>query len=63
MSFSVPATDYNVSFVYNRNNPKIPKGAHTIAEFDKPGVTVAVMSSTAQDKAISAGPAMTPGTA
>ncbi|SAK80743.1 extracellular solute-binding protein [Caballeronia hypogeia] len=54
VSFSAPATDYNVSFVYNKNNPKIPKGAHTIAEIDKPGVTVAVMSGTAQDKAISA---------
>lgn len=54
ISFSAPATDYNVSFVYNKNNPKVPKGAHTIAEVDKPGVTVAVMSGTAQDKAISA---------
>lgn len=54
VSFSAPATDYNVSFVYNKNNPKIPKGAHTIAEIDKPGVTFAVMSGTAQDKAISA---------
>ncbi|SIT38074.1 Extracellular solute-binding protein family 3 [Paraburkholderia piptadeniae] len=54
VSFSAPATDYNVSFVYNKNNPKIPKGAHTIAEIDKPGVNVAVMSGTAQDKAISA---------
>lgn len=54
VSFSAPATDYNVSLVYNKNNPKVPKGAHTIAEIDKPGVTVAVMSGTAQDKAISA---------
>lgn len=54
IAFSAPATDYNVSFVYNKNNPKIPKGAHSIAEVDKPGVTVAVMSGTAQDKAISA---------
>ncbi len=54
ISFSAPATDYNVSFVYNKNNPKVPKGAHSIAEIDKPGVTIAVMSGTAQDKAISA---------
>ncbi|CAD6514001.1 L-cystine-binding protein TcyA [Paraburkholderia sabiae] len=52
ISFSAPATDYNVSFVYNRNNPKIAKGAHSIADIDKPGVTVAVMSGSAQDKAI-----------
>ncbi|SAL06526.1 extracellular solute-binding protein [Caballeronia calidae] len=54
VSFSAPATDYNVSFVYNKNNPKIPKGAHSLADIDKPGVTIAVMSGTAQDKAISA---------
>ena len=53
VSFSAPATDYNVSFVYNRNNPKIPKGAHTIADIDKADVTIAVMSGTAQDKVIS----------
>lgn len=54
ISFSVPATDYNVSLVYNKDNPKIPKGAHNLADIDKPGVTIAVMSGTAQDKAISA---------
>ncbi|WP_321798053.1 transporter substrate-binding domain-containing protein [Caballeronia sp. J97] len=54
VSFSAPATDYNVSFVFNRQNPKIPKGAHAIADIDKPDLTVAVMSGTAQDKAISA---------
>jgi polar amino acid transport system substrate-binding protein len=54
ISFSAPATDYNVTLVYNRNNPKIPKGAHAIADIDKPGVTVAVMSGSAQDKAITA---------
>jgi polar amino acid transport system substrate-binding protein len=53
ISFSAPATDYNVTLVYNKNNPKIPKGAHAIADIDKPGVTVAVMSGSAQDKAIS----------
>lgn len=54
ISFSAPATDYNVSFVYNKNNPKVPKDARSIADFDKPSVTIAVMSGTAQDKAISA---------
>ncbi|SAL55260.1 extracellular solute-binding protein [Caballeronia arvi] len=54
VSFSAPATDYNVSFVYNKHNPKVPQGAHAIADIDKPGVTVAVMSGTAQDKVISA---------
>lgn len=54
IAFSAPATDYNVSFVYNKNNPKVPKGAHAIADIDKPNLTIAVMSGTAQDKAISA---------
>jgi polar amino acid transport system substrate-binding protein len=54
IAFSSAATDYNVSFAYNKNNPKIAKNLHTAADIDKPGVTVAVMSGTAQDKAISA---------
>ncbi|MGU7774803.1 substrate-binding periplasmic protein [Burkholderia sp. MR1-5-21] len=54
VAFSAPATDYNVSFVYNKHNPKVPKSLRTIADIDKPNVTVAVMSGTSQDKAISA---------
>ncbi|RQS16150.1 amino acid ABC transporter substrate-binding protein [Burkholderia sp. Bp9002] len=54
VSFSAPATDYNVSFVYNKQNPKLAGGARTLADIDKPGVTITVMSGTAQDKAISA---------
>lgn len=54
VAFSVPATDYNVSFVYNKSNPRVPKSLRAIADIDKPDVTIAVMSGTAQDKAISA---------
>lgn len=54
VAFSAPATDYNVSFVYNKNNPRVPKNLRSIADIDKPNVTVAVMSGTSQDKAISA---------
>ncbi|RKT99207.1 amino acid ABC transporter substrate-binding protein [Burkholderia sp. Nafp2/4-1b] len=54
VAFSAPATDYNVSFVYNKNNPKIAKPLRSLADIDKPNVTVAVMSGTSQDKAISA---------
>ncbi|KHK56034.1 amino acid ABC transporter substrate-binding protein [Burkholderia sp. A9] len=54
VAFSAPATDYNVSFVYNKNNPKIAKTLRSIADVDKPNVTIAVMSGTSQDKAISA---------
>lgn len=54
VAFSRGATDYNVSFVYNKNNPKIPAAPRSIADIDKPAITVTVMSGTAQDKAISA---------
>ncbi|SAK75644.1 extracellular solute-binding protein [Caballeronia hypogeia] len=54
ISFSEPVVDYSVTFAYNKNNPKVPKSINTIADIDKPGMTVTVMSGTAQDKAISA---------
>ncbi|KER74584.1 MULTISPECIES: transporter substrate-binding domain-containing protein [Burkholderia] len=54
VAFSAPATDYNVSFVYNKNNPRVPKNLRSIADIDKPTLTIAVMSGTSQDKAISA---------
>jgi polar amino acid transport system substrate-binding protein len=53
ISFSAPVTPYNVTLVYNKNNPKVPKDIHAYSDFDKSGFTVAVMSGTAQDKAIS----------
>ena len=54
VSFSVPATDYQVSLLINKDNPKLASAGNTIGDFDKPDVTFAVMSGTAQDKAISA---------
>ncbi|MEM5368398.1 transporter substrate-binding domain-containing protein [Paraburkholderia azotifigens] len=54
ISFSEPVVDYSVTFAYNKNNPKLPKSINSIADIDKPGTTVTVMSGTAQDKAISA---------
>ncbi|MNG06469.1 Bacterial extracellular solute-binding protein, family 3 [compost metagenome] len=54
MSFSAPATDYQVSLLVNKDNPKFAGAGNTIADYDKEGVTFAVMSGTAQDKAISA---------
>jgi len=52
--FSVPAMEYQISLAYNKNNPKIPAGASSVADLDKSGLTMAVMSGTVQDKAISA---------
>ncbi|MBK5001329.1 transporter substrate-binding domain-containing protein [Pseudomonas sp. S31] len=53
VAFSVPATDYQVSLLVNKNNPKVADAKDEIAALDKPEVTFAVMSGTAQDKAIS----------
>ena len=46
--------EYQISLAYNKDNPKIPAGAASVADIDKADVTLAVMSGTAQDKAISA---------
>ncbi|WP_037152497.1 substrate-binding periplasmic protein [Rhizobium freirei] len=54
VQFSIPAMEYQISLAYNKNNSKIPATAVSVADIDKAGVTIAVMSGTAQDKAISA---------
>lgn len=54
VQFSIPAMEYQISLAYNTENPKIPAGAAAVADIDKAEVTLAVMSGTAQDKAISA---------
>jgi polar amino acid transport system substrate-binding protein len=54
VSFSVPATDYQVSLLVNKENPKFAGAGNGIADYDKEDVTFAVMSGTAQDKALSA---------
>lgn len=54
VQFSVPAMEYQISLAYNKDNPKVPTGAASVADIDKADVTLAVMSGTAQDKAITA---------
>ncbi|NWA29782.1 transporter substrate-binding domain-containing protein [Pseudomonas gingeri] len=54
VTFSVPATDYQISLLTNKDNPKFASAGSAIADYDKPGVSFAVMSGTAADKAISA---------
>lgn len=54
INFSIPAMEYQISLAYNKENPKVPANPATIADIDVEGVTLAVMSGTAQDKAISA---------
>lgn len=53
VAFTVPATDYQVSLLVNKDNPKVADVKEDISALDKPEVTFAVMSGTAQDKAIS----------
>lgn len=54
VQFSSAAMQYEISLVYNKTNTKVPANAKTIADIDKPGLTLAVMSGTSQDKAITA---------
>ncbi|MFJ4443271.1 substrate-binding periplasmic protein [Pseudomonas sp. NPDC089422] len=54
IAFSKPAIGYSVNFAYSSKNPKLGGGVNTMADIDKPGISVAVMSGTAQDKAVSA---------
>ncbi|HKS12052.1 MAG TPA: transporter substrate-binding domain-containing protein [Pseudomonas sp.] len=53
VAFTVPATDYQVSLLVNKGNPKLSDVKDDIVALDKSEVTFAVMSGTAQDKAIS----------
>ena len=52
VGFTVPATDYQISLLVNKNNPKLAEVEDDINALDKPEMTFAVMSGTAQDKAI-----------
>jgi polar amino acid transport system substrate-binding protein len=54
IGFSVPAQDYQISFLVNKQNPKVEGLGSKLSDYDKEGVTFAVMSGTTQDKAITA---------
>ncbi|KAB0549940.1 transporter substrate-binding domain-containing protein [Pseudomonas argentinensis] len=54
LAFSAPATEYQVSLLVNKDNPKFAEAGNSVADYDKEGVTFAVMSGTAGDKLISA---------
>lgn len=54
VSFSISAMPYEISLAYNKDNPKVPADFKSVDDIDQPGVTLTVMSGTAQDKAISA---------
>lgn len=53
VNFSVPAMEYQTSFVYNKSNPKIPAEPVSIQDIDKAGIVFVVMSGSSQDKTVS----------
>lgn len=53
IAFSDPAVPYEITLLYNKDNPKIPAGAKSLADLDKEDVTIAVVSGTAMDKSVS----------
>lgn len=54
VGFSTGASNYEISLVYNKSNKKVPAALTSLADIDKPGMVLTVMSGTAQDKALSA---------
>jgi len=51
--FTDPARFFEISLVYNKDNPKIGDKATFGSEFDKEGVTFAVVAGTSEDQALS----------
>ncbi|MCW0001495.1 transporter substrate-binding domain-containing protein [Pararhizobium sp. YC-54] len=54
IQYSNAPVDLTMNFVYNKKNPKLAEAPKSVSDIDKAGVTVAVMSGSAQDKALSA---------
>ena len=52
INYSVAPWQYEISFVFNKSNPKIKPEWRSVTDFDKDGVTLSVMSGTAQDHTI-----------
>ncbi|WP_216675117.1 substrate-binding periplasmic protein [Paraburkholderia elongata] len=55
IKFSAPVVYSSVTFVYNKNNPKLKTPPKTVEDLDKPDFSVAVMSGSIADKAVGAG--------
>ncbi|KAE8754421.1 transporter substrate-binding domain-containing protein [Paraburkholderia madseniana] len=52
--FSTPVTNSSVTFVYNKNNPKLKAAPKAMADLDNADLTIAVMSGSIADKATTA---------
>ena len=53
VTFTEPAWHYEISLVHDKKNPKIQADWKSLADFDKEGVVIAVMSGTAQEHTLS----------
>jgi len=51
VDFSIPFVEVQLTLVYHKDNPKIPKNPN-FSDFDQPGIDIAVMSGTANEKTI-----------
>jgi polar amino acid transport system substrate-binding protein len=52
INYSMAPWQYQISFVFNKDNPKIKPEWKSMADFDKDGITFSIMSGTAQDHTI-----------
>lgn len=55
IKFSAPVVYSSVTFVFNKNNPKLKTAPANVADLDKAEYSVAVMSGSIADKAVGAG--------
>jgi polar amino acid transport system substrate-binding protein len=52
INYSDAPWQYEISFVFNKSNPKINMNWRSVQDFDKDGIVMSVMSGTAQDHTI-----------
>jgi polar amino acid transport system substrate-binding protein len=52
INFSTAVVRNDTDFVYSRSNPKLPARVKSLADVDKPGIVIAVVQGTTDDKAI-----------
>ncbi|MDT4824982.1 putative histidine-binding protein [compost metagenome] len=53
VAYSQPVWNFEISGVYDQANPKFAQAPKSLADIDKPGVNIAVVSGTAIDAAVS----------
>lgn len=51
VDFSIPFVEVQLTLVYHKDNSKIPKNPN-FSDFDQPGIDIAVMSGTANEKSV-----------